>query len=87
MSDQFPENLEPTYIPPVVPEPVAPPPPPTYVTPPPPPAEKKSKTWLIVLIVALVLLCCCCTVGAGVALWQNGDEWFDLSFKMMMLLA
>jgi hypothetical protein len=40
-----------------------------------PPAKGgSSKTILIVVVVLLVLCCCCALVGAGVYLYQNGDE-------------
>lgn len=45
-----------------------------------PAQPKKSRTWLIILIVVLVLCCLCAAViGGGVWLWNNGDQFLDLS--------
>jgi hypothetical protein len=43
-----------------------------------PPRKSNATTWIIVAVV-IVLLCCCCLVVAGYFLWQNGDQWFDLT--------
>ncbi|MBN1537676.1 MAG: hypothetical protein JW908_13140 [Anaerolineales bacterium] len=55
----------------------------------PPPEEapkKKSNTGLIIAIVVIVVLCFCCTIGGvGYYLWQNGDELFNLTSKVLPL--
>jgi len=41
----------------------------------PPPAKGGgNKTVIIVVVVLLVLCCCCALAGAGIYLYQNGDE-------------
>ena len=41
----------------------------------PPPAQGGgNKTVIIVVVVLLVLCCCCVLAGAGIYLYQNGDE-------------
>jgi hypothetical protein len=41
----------------------------------PPPAKGGgNKTIIIVVVVLLVLCCCCALAGAGIYLYQNGDE-------------
>lgn len=72
-------NTPPSY------QPVEPPPPPVY-TPPPAsfgaqPPKKSNRTIWIVAIVVVLLLCCCCLIGAGVWLYNNGDQFInDYSF-------
>jgi len=54
-----------------------------YPTPTPPPPTRRSNTvWIIVAVVA-VLLCCCCLVALAIVLYQNGDQWFDLTWQSL----
>ncbi len=61
-------------------EPMPTPPPPPSPPPMPggtmsaPPEKKSNKTLLIVLAVVVLLILCCCCAGAGVWLWNNGDQ-------------
>ncbi len=43
-----------------------------------PPRKSNATVWIIVAVV-LVLLCCICLVVAGVVLWRNGDQWFNIT--------
>jgi len=43
-----------------------------------PPKKSNAALWII-LVLVLVLLCCLCLAGLGIMLWQNGDQWFNLT--------
>ncbi len=47
---------------------------PGYPVQPPPARSGSNRTIIIVVVVLLVLCCCCVLVGAGVYLYQHGDE-------------
>ena len=50
-------------------------------------AEKNNKLWIILAVVAVVLCCCCVVAGAaGMYLWNNGDEIFGLTSKLVFNL-
>ncbi len=36
--------------------------------------NRQRSTIIIVVVVLLVLCCCCAAIGAGVWLWNNGDQ-------------
>ena len=47
---------------------------PGYPVQPPPAQSGGNRTIIIVVVVLLVLCCCCALAGAGIYLYQNGDE-------------
>jgi type VI protein secretion system component VasF len=51
-----------------------------------PPKRSSATTWIIVVVV-IILLCCCCLLVAGYLLWQNGDQWFDLTRLMTPFIS
>ena len=43
------------------------------------------KIWIIVAVVLVVLCCCCLLVGlGGWWLWNNGDELFGLTARLLL---
>lgn len=87
------EFTTPPAIPPTPPTPPPPTPPipgPVQEFPAPEAPKKKNNTVWIIVAVVVVLLCCCCLVAAGIYLYNNGDQIFDLSqapFSLAYLLS
>ena len=46
--------------------------------------DDNKRIWIIVAVVVLVLCCCCVLISGGAwYLWENGDEIFDLSARIV----